>query len=63
MDTMGIAALSMDLSAGKLSSQVNISLTKKAMDLQETQAAQMLEMLDSVPTAPVSFGHKLDVYV
>lgn len=61
MDTMAIAAMSINMNMAKTQQAVGIAVTKNAMDLQETQAAQMLEMLDSVPAA--SFGHKLDVYV
>ena len=62
--TMNIAALSMGLSAAKYQQAVDISVTKKAMSLQETQAAALIESLQTaIPQQPVSFGHQLDVLV
>lgn len=35
-----------------------IALTKKAMDVQQTQAAALIEMMQ-----PTSFGHIIDTYI
>lgn len=55
--TAGIAAASMTMSTAKLQMNVNLSMTKKAMDSQEMAARQLLEML------PVSqeLGQYVDV--
>ncbi|MCI8649954.1 MAG: putative motility protein [Anaerotruncus sp.] len=58
---MDIAAMSIDMSLAKTQNAVGIAMTKKAMDLQQTEAAAMVEMLASVPTASPSFGHSLDI--
>lgn len=58
-----IAAMSMDMSAAKLQLNVGVSMAKKVMDVQETQAAGLLQMLDaagsSIPAGEV--GQILDV--
>lgn len=59
---MDIAAMSMQMSLAKVQQGVSIAVTKNAMDFQETQSAQMLEMLDALPQ-PASYGRQLDVYV
>lgn len=55
MDLYGIAATSMAMSQAKLEQAVSTSVTKKAMDTQEAQAAALLKMLP--PT-----DHIIDVY-
>lgn len=55
--TSNIAAASITLSSAKLQMNVNTSITKKAMDSQETAAQQLLEMLP----ATSDLGRNLDV--
>lgn len=55
--TTGIAAASMAMSTAKLQMNVNLSMTKKAMDNQETAAQQLLEMLP----ATQELGQYVDV--
>ncbi|MEG0259126.1 MAG: YjfB family protein [Lysinibacillus sp.] len=57
---MDIAALSMAMSQTSLMQNVSLAVTKQAMDLQEQQTAQLVEMLDAPhPTA----GHSIDIQV
>ncbi|GGG27686.1 hypothetical protein GCM10007425_22810 [Lysinibacillus alkalisoli] len=57
---MDIAALAMNMSQTKLMQDVSLAVTKQAMDMQETQTTQLIEMLDAPhPTA----GHNFDVQV
>lgn len=49
MDSMDIAAMSMDLSAARLQMNVGVSVAKKAMDQQEIVAQGLLEMIPSDP--------------
>ena len=58
IDTGIIAALSTDLAMAKTQQAVGIALTKKVMNAQEAQAAQLLQQM----TPPASFGHRLDIY-
>lgn len=60
MDVMGIAAMSMSMSEAKLTQGVAIATMKNAMESQEAQAAQLLEMLNTAQ--PPAFGHQLSVY-
>lgn len=62
MDISAIAAASIDMSMSQVQQQASVSVAKKAMGFQETQAAQVLDMLNDIP-APVSYGHQLDVRV
>ena len=59
MDTMSIAAMSSSYAQNQVQLQASVSVVKKAMNFQEAQAAQLLEMLPQTN----SFGHQLDVYV
>lgn len=54
-----IAAASMSMSAAKLQMDVSTSLTKKVMDSQEQQAAQLLEQFAAA--VPPPSGHKIDI--
>lgn len=61
MDLAAIGAMSIQMHLAQTQQSVDVSMTKKAMDLQETQASAMIDALEaSVPVAP-SFGHQLDV--
>ena len=59
MDPMSIAAMSIDKAQSNVQLQASVAVTKKAMNFQETQVAELMEMLPQQP----SFGHKLDIYV
>ncbi len=62
MEIEAIAAVSMEMSMAKTAAAVDIAVTKKVMDLQQTMAAGLIESLESaIPAPPSSFGHKLDV--
>lgn len=63
MDTMSIAAMSVQMSSAKFSQAVDIATTKKAMNFQENQAAQLIQSLQEANPVQPSFGHKLDVLV
>lgn len=58
-----IAAMSMNMSAAKLQQDVGIGMMKKVMDVQETQEAALMKMLDaagsSIPAGDI--GQILDV--
>lgn len=53
---MDIAALSMDLSASKLVQNVNLSVMKKSMDMEELAAETMMDML------PPPSNYLIDTY-
>ena len=64
MDYMpDIAALSMDLKAVQFSQQYAVSIQKKAMDLEETVAGEIIEMMPDAANVPVvPKGEFIDVY-
>jgi len=53
-----IASASMSMSAAQFSQQYAISVTKKAMDMQEQTATQLLDMLPQIP-----MGQYVDISV
>ncbi len=59
MDLMSVAATSIENSLAQVQQDVSISLLKKTMDSQESQATQLIQQM----APPPSFGHKLDVYI
>ena len=62
MEIEDIAAVSMGMSMANAATSLDIVTTKKAMEMEQLIAAQLLQSLEAaVPTPPVSFGHKLDV--
>ena len=64
MDIGDIAGMSMALSAMKVETAVEVSMLRKAMDMEQQVAAQLIDSLEAVmPTTISSFGHKLDVLV
>lgn len=63
MDIEAIAAVSMQMSAAKTETAVETAMLKKAMEMEQTIAAQMLQSLQAAAPPPVFFGHKLDVMV
>ena len=64
MDYMpDIAALSMDLKAAQFSQQYAVSIQKKAMDLEETVAGEIIDMMPDAANVPViPKGEIIDVY-
>lgn len=56
---MDIAAMSMSLSSSKLQMQAGLAVTKKAMDVQEVVAGNMIDMLEQA--APPQSEHIIDV--
>ena len=50
---MDIAAMSMQLSSARIQQSVGISVAKKAMDSQETQASGLAEMMDTAASAQI----------
>jgi hypothetical protein len=63
MEIDEIAAVSMGMSMANASASLDIAVTKKAMEMEQLMAAQLLQSLEAaLPTPPVSFGHKLDVW-
>ena len=64
MDYMpDIAALSMDLKAAQFSQQYAVSIQKKAMDLEETVAGEIIDMMPDAANVPViPKGEIIDMY-
>ena len=63
MEIEDIAAVSMGMRMSETAAAVDIAVTKKAMEMEQLLAAQMLQSLEAaLPAAPLSFGHKLDVF-
>ncbi|MCI9576794.1 MAG: putative motility protein [Clostridiales bacterium] len=60
IDVSAIAAASIGMSMAQTQQAASISVMKKVMDSQETQAAALIENLQAANPAP-SFGHQLDV--
>ena len=57
-----IAAVSMGMRMAETATAVDIAVTKKAMEMEQMIAEQMLESLEAaIPTHLASFGQKLDV--
>ena len=62
MEIEDIAAVSIGMRMADAAASMDIAVTKKAMEMEQLLAAQLLKSLEAaVPTAPVSFGHKLNV--
>lgn len=59
---MDIAAVSMAISTGETLEAASVSVTKKAMDLMESQGAAIVEQMAQLPP-PTSYGHALDIRV
>lgn len=58
---MDIAAMSMSLASSDLMFKASMAVTKKTMDVTETQMQGLLDMMKTA--TPPSFGHKLDIRV
>ena len=68
MSVEAIAAASMSMSAAQAADAVDVAMLKKAMEMEQVLALQVLEGLEkAMPTAPASrwasLGHMLDVSV
>lgn len=62
MEIEDIAAVSMGMSMAEAANALDVAVTKKAMEMEQMMAAQLLQSLEAaMPTRPVSFGHRLDV--
>ena len=60
MDISSIAAISVLMHQNQAQQSVDIAMIKKAMDVQEAAAINLIETsLEPIP----SFGHKLDIKV
>jgi len=60
MDVSSIAAISVLMHQNQTQQSVNVAVIKKAMDVQETAAGNLIEtLLEPIP----SFGYKLDIKV
>lgn len=57
MDLQAVGAASISMNMARTQQAVDISVTKKAMDFQETQATQLIQQMQN---AAPSFGHALD---
>lgn len=57
---MDIAAMSMDMSAARLQMQVGVSVTKKAMETSEIEAAGLYSMMDAAAQT-IPSEHLIDV--
>ena len=61
---MGIAAMSVNMSSSKLQQDVSVSVMKKAMNTQESQAAELIQTLQqTVQTPPADPTRLLDMKI
>lgn len=56
-----IAGMAMDMSAAKVQQSAQLAMMKKTMDTTETQAQNIVDMMDSVPHFAGENGSLLDV--
>lgn len=63
MDVSTITNLASDLAQARTGDAVSISVLKKAMDIQEQNALQLLEALPPVPNNPPHLGQSVDLMV
>lgn len=61
MDITALASLSTGLSQAQLGDAVGISVLKKAMDIQEQSALQLLQALPQQYSNPPNLGNSVDV--
>lgn len=59
MDALSVGAMSIAMHQSQLQQAVNLSVMKKVMNLQETEAAALIENLQEA--LPPSSGHQLDI--
>jgi hypothetical protein len=61
---MGIAAMSVNMSSSQLQQDVSVSVMKKAMNTQESQAAELIQTLQqTVQTPPADPTRLLDMKI
>jgi hypothetical protein len=62
MDAIGIANLATGLTAASLSDQAGVAVLKKALDIQATNAAALVEAMPAVPSVnlPAHLGRNID---
>jgi len=60
MDVMAIGAMSIAMHQSQIQQAANLSVMRKAMDLQESQAASLIEGFEQANVAPPS-THQLDI--
>lgn len=63
MDISSVGSLSSALTAAQTGDAVGMLVLKKAMDIQEQSAMQLLQALPQVPSNPVHLGSSIDVKV
>ena len=61
MDITALASLGTALSQARLGDAVGVSVLKKAMDIQEQSALQLLQALPQPPSNPPNLGQNIDV--
>ena len=61
MDISGVASLSSAMSQAQSGDAVGTLMLKKAMDLQEQSAAQLLQTLPQTANNPPNLGNSIDV--
>ena len=61
MDVTSIGSLSTALSQAEVADAVGIRVLKKAMDIQEQSALQLLQALPQSPSNPPNLGQNIDV--
>jgi hypothetical protein len=61
METNDIAALSTQMSQIQLGDKVGVAVLKKAIDLQNSAAAQLIDALPPPPSNPENLGQNIDV--
>lgn len=60
MDLAAVGQMSIDMHMAQTQEAVGVAVTKKAMDVQETQATALIQMMQRQPT---SYGRTLDQYI
>jgi hypothetical protein len=60
METNDIAALSTQMSQIQLGDKVGTAVLKKAIDIQNAAAAQLIEALPAPPSNPENLGQNID---
>jgi hypothetical protein len=63
MDVSSLGGLSSALSQVQTGDAVSTAVLKKAMDIQASNAMQLLEALPQVPSNPPNLGNSVDIKV
>jgi hypothetical protein len=61
MDISSVGSLSTALSSSATGDAVGIQVLRKALDIQEQGAMQLLQALPQVPSNPPNLGNSIDV--